>query len=58
MRHSYSDSDHETIHWLELITLLTACSLSIVMLYQIFVAPNWRNLEQVNSTLSWTSLIR
>jgi hypothetical protein len=49
---------HYGIHWLELAAVLTACGLSIVILYKIFVAPSWSSFAKLSSTLSWTSLVR
>lgn len=58
MNRKYHHSPHNEIHWIELIVMFTACSLSIVILYKIFVAPSWNSFAKLNSTLSWTSLIR
>lgn len=58
MNRKYQHSHHNDIHWVELIALFTAGSLSIAILYKIFVMPNWNHLSQLNHTLSWTSLIR
>ncbi|WP_416668993.1 hypothetical protein [Egbenema bharatensis] len=58
MRHRYRYSHHDDIHLFELIAVCSACILSITILYQIFVSPNWHNLKKISDTLSWTSLIR
>jgi len=58
MKRKYQYFNHTPIPLFEFIGLLIAGSLSITILYQIFVTSNWNYHTQPGSTLSWTSLIR